>query len=143
PTPGHLWWGGCCTLSREPAKSARDAMPNGGKLTIETTNAFLEEAYAGLNPEVKPGQYAMIAVSDTGSGMSGEVMAKAFDPFFTTKEPGQGTGLGLSQVYGFIKQSAGHVKIYSELGGGTTVKLYLPRLPTAGADETWHDVPAI
>jgi signal transduction histidine kinase len=143
---GGVWWVSVDANQLEAAilnlaVNARDAMPNGGKLTIETTNAFLDEAYASLNTEVKPGQYATIAVSDTGSGMSGDVMAKAFDPFFTTKEPGQGTGLGLSQVYGFIKQSAGHVKIYSEPGEGTTVKLYLPRILAAGADETWHDVP--
>ncbi|MBV9373522.1 MAG: response regulator [Alphaproteobacteria bacterium] len=110
------------------AVNSRDAMPAGGKLTIETTNSYLDETYAVTEESVQPGQYLLIAVTDTGKGMSPATIEKAFDPFFTTKEMGQGTGLGLSQVYGFIKQSGGHIKIYSEEGNGTTIKLYLPRL---------------
>jgi two-component system NtrC family sensor kinase len=109
------------------AINARDAMAEGGKLTIETGNAFLDEFYCQSVDGVKPGQYVMISVTDTGSGMPQDVIDKAFDPFFTTKAAGAGTGLGLSQVYGFIRQSGGHVRIYSEIGEGTTVKIYLPR----------------
>ncbi|HEY5225387.1 MAG TPA: response regulator [Methylovirgula sp.] len=109
------------------AINARDASPNGGKLTIESSNAYLDDEYCRQHAGLASGQYAVIAVTDNGVGMSAETIEKAFDPFFTTKETGKGTGLGLSQVYGFIKQSGGHVKIYSEVGQGSTVKLYLPR----------------
>ncbi|KRQ14755.1 hybrid sensor histidine kinase/response regulator [Bradyrhizobium manausense] len=109
------------------AINARDAMPDGGKLTIEAANVSADEDYSRVNPELAAGQYVAICVSDTGSGMTPEVLNHAFEPFFTTKEPGQGTGLGLSQVYGFVKQSGGHVKIYSEVGEGTSIKMYFPR----------------
>jgi signal transduction histidine kinase/CheY-like chemotaxis protein len=109
------------------AVNARDAMPNGGQLTIETANAELDAIYAEETPEAKPGQYVLISVSDTGIGMPPDIIAKAFDPFFTTKPIGKGTGLGLSQAHGFVRQSGGHIKIYSEVGHGTCVRLYLPR----------------
>jgi PAS domain S-box-containing protein len=108
------------------ALNARDAMPNGGKLVLETSSAYLDENYSSAHGDVQPGRYVLIAVSDTGSGIPALMLDKVFDPFFTSKGPGKGTGLGLSMVYGFIKQSAGHIKIYSEEGHGTTIRMYLP-----------------
>jgi PAS domain S-box-containing protein len=116
------------------ALNARDAMPDGGTLVLETRNIFLDDGYASMNPDVMAGNYVMIAVSDTGSGIPPELIDRVFDPFFTTKEVGKGTGLGLSMVFGFVKQSGGHIKIYSEEGHGTSVKIYLPR--SSGVQET-------
>jgi PAS domain S-box-containing protein len=119
------------------AINARDAMNGQGKLTIEAGNASLDDRYIAAHQEVSPGQYVMVAITDTGAGISQENLEKVFDPFFTTKPEGQGTGLGLSMVHGFVKQSGGHIKIYSEVGQGTTVKMYLPR--TRKAKDTVPD----
>jgi PAS domain S-box-containing protein len=149
-TAGGLWTTLCDPNQLESAIlnlaiNARDAMPDGGRLTIETANAHLDNAYAAAQRDVTPGQYVAICITDTGTGMPPDVIERAFEPFFTTKPMGQGTGLGLSMVYGFAKQSEGHLRIYSEVGQGTTIKIYLPRYRGAADEEalseTTHDVP--
>jgi CheY-like chemotaxis protein len=114
------------------ALNAKAAMPQGGCLTIETANTYLDDAYVRRFGDVKAGQYVVICVTDTGTGIPAEILGQVFDPFFTTKPAGEGSGLGLAMVHGFVKQSGGHVRIYSEVGNGTTVKIYLPRFIGAG-----------
>jgi PAS domain S-box-containing protein len=125
------------------AINARDAMPSGGKLTIETANTTLDAAYAGENPDAVAGDYVMLAVADTGTGIAPEDLGRVFEPFFTTKGPGKGSGLGLSMVYGFMKQSGGHMKIYSEVGHGTVVRLYFPRTGAAAMASAPADTPIL
>jgi signal transduction histidine kinase len=139
-TAGGLWTTLCDPNQLESAIlnlviNARDSKPEGGKLTIETCNAHLDDAYVAAQRDVTPGQYICICITDTGTGMPPDVIARAVEPFFTTKPLGQGTGLGLSMVYGFAKQSEGHLKIYSEEAKGTTVKIYLPRHRGAAGEE--------
>jgi PAS domain S-box-containing protein len=143
--PAHVDPSQLSTALINLALNARDAMPEGGKLTLETGNVLLDEAYTEANAEAQPGPYVMIAVRDTGVGIPAAIREKVFEPFFTTKDVGKGTGLGLSMVYGFVRQSGGHIRIYSEVGRGTAIKLYLPRAQgeAAGAGEAAHAGPAV
>jgi PAS domain S-box-containing protein len=138
-TPVHIDASQLASAVVNMAINARDAMPNGGKLLLETCNTVLDDTYVAANPDTLAGHYVMLAISDTGTGMSPEVLERVFEPFFTTKEIGKGTGLGLSMVYGFVKQSGGHIRIYSEEGVGTTIRLYLPpaqgRIDAIGEDD--------
>jgi signal transduction histidine kinase/ActR/RegA family two-component response regulator len=149
--PGDRLWRALCDKSQVEnvilnlAINARDAMPAGGRLLIETANIRLDQAYAAQNFEVTAGDYVMLAIADSGTGMAPEVMERVFEPFFTTKPVGHGSGLGLSMVYGFVKQSGGHIKIYSEVGHGTTVRLYLPRAgdgPDISPEDTGAEIAA-
>jgi CheY-like chemotaxis protein len=139
--------GGCWAIVDGPqlqnsllnlAINARDAMPEGGVLSIEVSEEELDEDYAAVNPEVRPGRYVLVRVSDTGSGMTPEVKERAFEPFFTTKPQGSGTGLGLSSVYGFVRQSGGHIALYSDQGQGTTIRIYLPAVMREPAGSTFN-----
>ena len=121
------------------AVNARDAMPNGGRFMVETSNVVLDEDYVAINPSARAGEYVGVAVTDSGPGMSADILARVFEPFFTTKEVGKGTGLGLSMIYGFVKQSGGHVTIYSELDRGTVVRLYFPRTDAPSIVPSFHD----
>jgi PAS domain S-box-containing protein len=143
----HVWTTRCDPNQLESALlnlaiNGRDAMPTGGRLTISTGNIVLDEAYCAQYPDIAPGEYVSISVTDTGTGMTPEVVARAFDPFFTTKPLGQGTGLGLSMIYGFVKQSGGHIRIYSQPGSGTTVRMKLPRSFEQADGEPAADIPA-